>query len=155
MPHARHLTGHVPRLEGQIHAIWEAGTENLARVHLEAHAGTERTQGALSRNAQAGACMAQRVCQVPRRRGGADQSVCRLQRRQDTLGLLDMFPQTSLPAMRRMGINEERNHSEKNAKNGTKTREPDQCHVDLIVLKYAQILIPKINHSPNNHPRGA
>ncbi len=31
----------------------------------------------------------------------------------------------SLPARRMVGINEERNHSKKDAKNGTKTRDPD------------------------------
>ena len=38
-----------------------------------------------------------------------------------------MSPPMSLLAKWRMGINEGRNHSEKDAKNGTKTRDPDQC----------------------------
>ena len=39
--------------------------------------------------------------------------------------LWGMSPQTSLLAKRRMGINEEQNYSEKDAKNGTKTRGSD------------------------------
>ena len=36
-----------------------------------------------------------------------------------------MLPQTSLPARRRRGINEDQDHSEKDAKNGTNTRGSD------------------------------
>ena len=35
-----------------------AGVEDLARVYLEAHAGTELTRRVFSRNAQTGVCMA-------------------------------------------------------------------------------------------------
>ena len=39
-------------------------------------------------------------------------------------------PPTSLSAKRRMGRSEERNHAKKDAKNGTKTREPDQYYAN-------------------------
>ena len=42
-----------------------------------------------------------------------------------------MSPPMSLLAKWRMGINEGRNHSEKDAKNGTKTRDPDHHDSDL------------------------
>ena len=45
--------------------------------------------------------------------------------------LWGMSPPMSLLAKWRMGINEGRNHSEKDAKNGTKTRDPDHHDSDL------------------------
>ena len=39
MPQAQHLTGHIPRLEGQIHGGWETGLGgqrgDVARIHAK------------------------------------------------------------------------------------------------------------------------